>query len=133
MRTLQFDPLSRRFDITYSALVQSPVPLNGSTERKLQGELLDRLEGIGQLKPAVDALGNPREHKRDELQLFECVGGGSIAVSDPEYDLLKRHVVATIDAPGFPKAWSRDGQKCLDWLTELKPDEELKSADAPAA
>jgi len=125
MRTLQFDPLSRRFDITYSALVQSPLPLNGSTERKLQGELLDRLEGIGQLKPALNPDGTTREHKRDELQLFECVGGGSITISDPEYDLLKRHVVATVDAANFPKAWSREGQRCMDWITELMTDESV--------
>jgi hypothetical protein len=132
MRTLQFDPLSRQFDITYSALVQSPLPLNGSTERKLQGELLDRLEGIGQLKPALDGLGNPREHKRDELQLFECVGGGSIAVSDPEYDLLKRHIVATVDSANFPKAWSRDGQRCVDWIEGVKPDAVVSGTEATA-
>src|ERR1019366_9358511 len=108
MRTLQFDPLSRQFDIVYSSLLQSPLPLRGATERRTQIGLLISLVTIGQLKPTRDTLGNPREPTRDELHLYETVSGGSIAVNEAEFDLLKKHVTATVDSDGFPKAWSRE-------------------------
>lgn len=127
MFTLRFLPRSaqgirpdHQYDIVYQSLMSSPLPLRGSTERKLHGELVTKLEAIGTPVPKFDATGAEREVRADELQLFQCLEGGNIDVSAPEYDLLQRHVTATVDAEVFPKVWSRQGQQTLDWLASVK-------------
>ena len=128
-RTLVFPPDSKRFELLHNALMQSPVPIRGSTERRMHGELLDKLEGIGSPRDVLDPMtGRPRDHRKDELVLYECIAGGTINISDAEYDFVKRHVTAFVDWEGFPKAWSRDGQALLDYLEALTPNEDTATA-----
>lgn len=110
----------REYDITYQSLMSSPLPLRGSTERKLHGELVSRLEALGQPRTPLDGAGNPRAIRPDELQLFDCPAGGTLELSDPEYDFLSRHVNAMVDADVFPKAWSREGQALVDLLARAQ-------------
>lgn len=128
MRSLNFLPLSaqvngrdRRYDLIYNSLMASPLPLRGSTERKLHASLVERLEAIGHPRPVLDLAGNPRPIRPDELQLYDCDPlGGYVDISDAEYDLVVRHVTATVEAEAFPKPWSREGQALLDYLASIK-------------
>lgn len=115
MRTLTFAPNDLRFDLMYSSLVQSPLALNGSTERKTQIGILEKFEAIGTLILVRDQkTQEDRLPKKNELSLYETLTGGDIELTDPEYDLLKKHATATINADAFPKAYSREGQKIID-------------------
>ena len=109
-----------KYDICYQALMTSPIPLRGSTERKLHGEIASKLEAIGTPKQLYDRNGDPRPTRPDELQFFECLENKSVDLSAPEFDLLQRHVNATVEAEVFPKAWSRQGQETIEWLANVK-------------
>lgn len=122
VRTIQFTPNDLRFDICYSALYQSPLPLRGSTERKTQIAIADKLEVIGQIILVRDQqTGEMREHRKNELVLYETVVGGSVVLTEPEYDFVKRHVAALIDSEVFPKAWTRQGESLTGLLDATLP------------
>lgn len=123
MRTIQFSPNDLRFDICYSALYQSPLPLRGSTERKTQIAVADKLEGIGAVIGVRDQqTGEVREHRKNELVLYETITGGAVTLTEPEYDLLKRHATALIDSEVFPKAWARQGESLVEMLDAVPVD-----------
>lgn len=123
MRTIQFTPNDLRFDIIYSALLQSPIPLRGSTERKAHVEVLGKLEAIGKLKRVRDQkTGEERDHRKDELALYETETGGAVTLSDSEYDLIKRHTTSVVEGEYFPKAWSRQGEAIMELFETLQPD-----------
>jgi hypothetical protein len=122
MRILPFAPTSpteKAYELVYQSLLFSPLPVQGN-ERKVHGEVLGKLEAIGELKPMLDADGKtPREYGRDEIRLYHCPAGGSVTLTEAEYDLVKRHVAAIADAPTFPKASSRAIDALIDTLDKL--------------
>ena len=118
MRVLIFGAGNRQYEIAYQALLFSPVPVQ-RTERKVHGELLDKLEAIGEPKPVLDAAGQPRAYGPDEVMLYVCPLGGSVRLSEAEYDVLTRHVTAIVDGPTFQKALLREADRLVDYLEKL--------------
>lgn len=109
MRQLTFNCSTdddRDFELVYQSLLFSPLPV-AANERKAHGELLDKLERIGERKQLYEADGvTKRDYRRDEIRLY-VTSGGTVSLSEAEYDLMKRHVQAMADAPGFPKSACR--------------------------
>ena len=116
MRTLNFEPGGRAFDLCYHALIFSPLPVQRN-ELRTHGVILTKLEAIGQVRLPVDKDGAVREFGPDELRLFMCVQGGTVVLEDAEWDFLKRHMDATV--PNVNKALSRDLDRALDWLEKI--------------
>ncbi len=133
MRTISFDPSSKRYELAYQSLLFSPLPVQGN-ERKVHGELLDKLEKIAQLKQMYDGQNQPREYGPDEIRLYASIQGGDVLLTEPEFSLLKRHVTAMADAPTFSKVMSREMDALIEYLeTVPKNAEEPAPQPAPAA
>lgn len=141
MRTLRFEPDSRKFERLYACCIGSPMQLRDRGQQKLHGAILDKLETIGQVKPPVDAqTGVPRDFIPDEVRFYVTVAGGAIVLEDAEYELLKSLTEATI--PVMHKSLTRELEATLTWLEglpqetarpKLVKDKAAKAAAEPAA
>lgn len=132
MRVVRFEPSSRRYEIAYQALLFSPLPVHAN-ERKAHGEILSKLEAIGQLKQMYDGQGAPRGYGPDEVRLYVCVSGGMVLLTEAEWDLLKRHIVAMVEAPTFSKSLLREGDALVEYVTTIPPEPPALVVSEPLA
>ena len=131
MRTLLFEPASKRFERLYWVLVMSPLAMQ-TNELVLQTDLLRNFHAIGHVKRAVDALGVPRDHLADEVRFYITHTGGSIRVNGTEYEYLKKHAQACVQIIHKSIADElRDVIECLNALKE-EPEVTAKAPDATA-
>ena len=126
MRTLSFEPDDRRYERIYALLVTG-APNKDRHAMRIHGEILDKLEAIGQVKPAQDDKGEPRPHMRDELRFYVTVSGGDVVIEEAAYELIKQRCVDAI--PGVHVSLSRDLEKTIVWLEGL-PKQDAKAATA---
>lgn len=121
MRVVHFEPASKRYEIAYQSLLYSPLPI-AKHERKTHGSALSKLESIGQVRPIINgATGEGREPGPDDVRLYVSVTGGDLALEEAEWDLLARHVEATVQSPTFAKALLREADAFLDALAASPP------------
>lgn len=107
MRRLDFDPGDdeRRFILLYWSLCNSPAELPRN-EVRAHGDLLTKLEGIGQIS-------NPGRPELAPAE-YRCVGGGNILVTESEYAVAKRFVNKALDIVN--RAFSREMDRLMTWL-----------------
>ncbi len=131
MRTLSFEPDSTSYERIYAILVTGD-PVRDRGQAKLHGDVLDKLEKIGQVKPAVDLEGNPREFKRDELRFYVTVTGGDVVLEEAEYQFVKDRCTAAF--PGIHVSLTRSLDRAITWLEGLPKQEPAPKSDPmPAA
>lgn len=126
MRTLTFDPTDRKYEVIYQTCVFGDAPKD-RTEGKALGSVCDKFEAIGQLVPLLDDKGRARQPNRNEIRLYETVGGGVVVLEEAEYDLLVRRVTAAI--PTTIPGHVREMERALSWL-ELLPKHAAKAVEA---
>jgi hypothetical protein len=119
MRVLEFgrDDDARRYILCYQALCYAEGELERS-EVRVHGSLLTKLETIGELA-------NP-DRRAGDLPLYRCPAGGSVHVSEHEYAILKRFLVAFL--PKLVRALSRQYEAALEWCDNVA---EMKEPAAP--
>lgn len=135
MRILTFDPTDPKYDILYTALIsQTPTGSTNPTrsEQKVHGKLLDKLEAIGQVRTPTDNEGKPRAFLRDEVKLYETVGGGRVILEEEEYRMCKQRAENII--PYLHPAKSREHERMMCWLEALPevPAGEVTAVHEPA-
>lgn len=117
VRVLSFSLDDRKYERIYGWCVTG-APIKDRTQSKVHGAVLDKLEGIGQVKPPVDEkTGQPREFLRDEIRFYVTVMGGRVVLEEAEYELVVERVTAAI--AGVHPSLSRDYEKTLSWLESL--------------
>lgn len=133
MRVLHFEPDSYLYEDIYTSVI-TPRPRASRAENKIHGTLCDKLEAIGQVKPAIDlTTGKPREHQRDEVRYYISVDGGRVVLEDAEWTLAKQCVEAVI--PQCHPALSRRFEAAMTFLegiAETKPDALVAEPNAVA-
>lgn len=128
MRTLSFDPVDRRYENLYASVVQGE-PNRTRDGLRTHAALCTKLERIGQVKPAIDERGEPRDFKQDELRFYVTVSGGVIVLEEEEYrEAVSR---ATKAMEWFHASRSRELDDLLTWLEALPKQE--ATAPVPSA
>lgn len=128
MRTLHFDPDSRKYQRLYACLVSGVKTNNSREEGRTHGALLDKLETIGQIKPPINPdTGAPRDFFDGEVRFYVTVTGGVIVLENAEWRMAVDHCTACI--PRIHAALSRELEQTLAWLEAL-PEEQPKPAAA---
>jgi hypothetical protein len=123
MRILKFQPTARSFDLCYQAAIFSNVQLDRAG-LKTHGAILDKLEAIGQVKPAVDMqTGKERAYLPDEVRIWQTIAGGDVVLENAEWELLKTLLVAAI--PNVGKSLTRELDATITYVEGLP--------DVPAA
>jgi hypothetical protein len=134
VRTLHFEPDSRKYERLYGCLMVAPIQLRDRQEQRTHGSLLDKLEAIGQVKPAIDVnTGKVRDFMPDELRFMVTVTGGEIVLEDAEYEIAKRFCDACV--PVIHHSLSRELERTLAWLDALPQEAAAvaKPSEVPAA
>ena len=131
MRALIFEPESSSYERIYACLVTSPLQLRDRGQQKLHGLILDKLEAIGQVKPAVNLqTGEIRPHLTDELRFWITVSGGAVVLENEEWAMVKEHCESCV--PLLHKSLSRSLEKTLMWLETLPIDPTVTPVAPPA-
>lgn len=130
MRTLSFEPDDRRFEQLYAVMIAGE-PVRERSQGKLHGAVLDKMERIGQVKPAVNEAGDPRPHKADELRFYITVAGGEVVLEEAEYELLKARCVAAFT--WVHVSLTRRLEGALDWLESLPKQDAATRPVSPVA
>ncbi len=121
MRTLSFEPDDSKYELIYSLMVTGD-PVRDRSQAKIHGDTCDKLEAIGQVKPAVDQqTGVERPHKRDELRFRVTVFGGDVTVEEEGYRMIVDRCTAAF--PGIHVSKSRDLDRTLTWLEAIPKQE----------
>jgi hypothetical protein len=122
MRRLDFDPgdADRRYMLLYWCLCNSPAEL-ARNEVRPHGELLSKLEGIGQIA-------NPGRPQMAPAE-YRCIGGGNVMVTEIEFTLAKRFASRGLEI--VSRTWSREMDRLLTWLDYIpEVQESVKSPEA---
>lgn len=129
MRTLTFEPEDSRYELLHAILITGP-PNRDRRSGKVHGDVCDKLEAIGQVKPLRDDHGVSRPHRDEDLRFYITVSGGDVVLEDEGFDLVVARAVAAV--PTVLPHKSRDLERMLAWLEGLpKQDPRPVKAGAP--
>ena len=118
MRTLEFGPGDHRYERLYASLVTGN-PERERKRNKLLGEVTDKLETIGVIKPAVDVnTGKPREHTPDEIRFYVAPEGGVLVLEEDTYEIAVARAKGAIET-GVHPGLAREFEDTLAWLESL--------------
>lgn len=130
VRVLTFEPDDERFERVYGAVISQHPGLSGNRDRREQrthGKLLDKLETIGQLRPAIDVQkGEERDYLDGEVRLYVTHTGGAVVLEEEEYRMAVERCDKVI--PYLHPSLSRSHEQTMTWLEGIK---EQAAAAAP--
>ena len=131
MRTLEFEPGDHRYERLYACFVTGN-PERERKRNKLLGEVTDKMETIGVVKPAVDAnTAKPREHTPDEIRFYICPEGGALVLEEDAYDIAVGRARGAIET-GVHPGLAREFEDTLAWLESL-PKQDAVPAEPSAS
>ena len=118
MRTLQFEPGDHRYERAYACFVTGN-PEKDRKRNKLLGELTDKWEMIGVVKPKIDPVtGKPEDHGPDDIRFYVAPEGGTFVLEEDAYDIAVHRVKSAIEV-GVHPGLSRQFEDTLAWLESL--------------